>query len=278
MYLEWSLSKAREYLGADDPQTKLMLGKESPEDLARRLVAGTRLADPKVRLALWEGGKKAILASKDPLIVYARKIDANARAIDKQYDALVDAPITAAQAKLADARFAAYGDTIYPDATFTLRISYGRVLGWIERGKQVPTRTTLGGTYERATGAYPFDLAPAFVKNRSKIDMATTYDFVTTNDIIGGNSGSPVVDRQGAVIGAAFDGNIHSLGGNYGYDPDAQPHHRGLDRRGRGSVEAHLSGARPARRAPRKLGVRPGPWPWPCPHWPAAVLRGAAAA
>ena len=219
MYLEWSLSKTREYLGPDDPQTKLMLGKESPEDLARRLVAGTRLADPKVRLALWSGGEKAILASKDPLIVYARKIDANARAIDKRYDALVDAPITAAQAKLADARFAAYGDSNYPDATFTLRISYGRVLGWVERGQQVPTRTTLGGTYERATGAYPFDLAPAFVKNKSKIDMATTYDFVTSNDIIGGNSGSPVVDKQGAVIGAAFDGNIHSLGGNYGYDP-----------------------------------------------------------
>ena len=98
------------------------------------MVAGTKLADPKVRLALWSGGKKAILASKDPLIVYARKIDANARAIDKQYDALVDAPITAAQAKLAEARFAAYGDSNYPDATFTLRISYGRVLGWIERG------------------------------------------------------------------------------------------------------------------------------------------------
>jgi len=217
--LEWSLSKAREYLGADDPQTKLLLGKESPEDLARRLVAGTKLADPKVRLALWSRGKKAILASKDPLIVYARKLDANDREIEKRYDALVDAPITAAQAKLADARFAAYGDSNYPDATFTLRISYGRVLGWIERGQQVPTHTTIGGTYERATGAYPFDLAPAFVKNRSKIDMATTYDFVTTNDIIGGNSGSPVVDKSGAVIGAAFDGNIHSLGGNYGYDP-----------------------------------------------------------
>ena len=219
MYLEWSLSKAREYLGPDDSEVKLLLGKESPEDLAHRLVAGTRLADPKVRKALWDGGAKAILASKDPLILYARKIDANARTIDKRYDALVDAPITAAQAKLADARFAAYGDTLYPDATFTLRISYGKVLGWIERGAQVPTRTTLGGTYERATGAYPFDLAPAFVKNRSRIAMDTTYDFVTTNDIIGGNSGSPVIDKSGAVIGAAFDGNIHSLGGNYGYDP-----------------------------------------------------------
>ncbi|MFL6724548.1 MAG: S46 family peptidase [Sphingomicrobium sp.] len=216
--MEWSLSKSREYLGADDPQTKLLLGKESPEGLAARLVAGTKLADPAVRKALWSGGQAAINASTDPMIVYARSIDANDRALQKRFDEQVDAPLTAAQAKLADARFAAYGDTIYPDATFTLRISYGRVAGWMERGKMVPTRTTMGGTFDRATGAPPFDLPPAFAANRARIDSKTTYDFVTTTDIIGGNSGSPVVDRQGRVIGAAFDGNINSLGGNYGYD------------------------------------------------------------
>ena len=216
--MEWSLSKSREYLGADDPQTKLLLGKESPEGLAARLVGGTKLADPAVRKALWQGGQAAIDASTDPMIVYARSLDANDRAIQKRFDDQVDAPITAAMAKLSDARFAAYGSTIYPDATFTLRISYGKVAGWMERGRQVPTRTTLGGTFERATGAPPFDLPPAFIANRAKIDMNTPYDFVTTNDIIGGNSGSPVIDRQGRVIGAAFDGNIHSLGGNYGYD------------------------------------------------------------
>jgi hypothetical protein len=216
--MEWSLSKAREYLGADDPQTKLLLGKESPEGLAARLVNGTRLADPAVRKALWDGGQAAIDASTDPMIVYARSIDANDRAIQKRFDAEVDAPLTAAQAKLADARFAAYGDSVYPDATFTLRISYGKVAGWIERGRQVPTRTVMGGTFDRATGAEPFDLPPAYAANRARIDPNTAYDFVTTNDIIGGNSGSPVIDRQGRVIGAAFDGNIHSLGGNYGYD------------------------------------------------------------
>ena len=216
--MEWSLSKSREYLGADDPQTKILLGKESPEGLAARLVGGTKLADPAVRKALWEGGQAAINASQDPMIVYARSIDANDRAIQKRFDAEVDAPLTAAQAKLADARFAAYGDTAYPDATFTLRLSYGKVAGWMERGKMVPTRTTLGGTFDRATGAVPFDLPPAFIANKAKIDGNATYDFVTTNDIIGGNSGSPVVDRQGRVIGAAFDGNINSLGGNYGYD------------------------------------------------------------
>ena len=218
LVMEWSLSKAREYLGADDPQTKLLLGKESPEGLAARLVGGTKLADPAVRKALWDGGLAAIDASTDPMIVYARSIDANDRALIKRFDATVDGPLTAAQSKLADARFAAYGDTLYPDATFTLRISYGKVAGWMERGKMVPTRTTIGGTFERATGAPPFDLPPAFAANRAKIDGTVTYDFVTTNDIIGGNSGSPVIDRQGRVIGAAFDGNIHSLGGNYGYD------------------------------------------------------------
>jgi hypothetical protein len=218
LYMEWSLSKSREYLGADDKQTKLLLGKESPEGLAARLVSGTKLGDPGVRKALWDGGQAAIDASTDPMIVYARSLDANDRALQQRYDAEVDAPLTAAMAKLADARFAAYGDTVYPDATFTLRISYGKVAGWMERGMMVPTKTTLGGTFDRATGASPFDLPPAFAANRARIDPATTYDFVTTNDIIGGNSGSPVIDRQGRVIGAAFDGNIHSLGGNYGYD------------------------------------------------------------
>ena len=216
--MEWSLSKAREYLGADDPQTRLLLGKESPEALAARLVSGTKLADPAVRKALWDGGQAAIDASMDPMIVYARSIDANDRALQKRYDETVDAPLTTAQAKLADARFAAYGSTLYPDATFTLRVSYGKVAGWLLRGQMVPFRTTMGGTFERATGAFPFDLPTAFIANRARINPDITYDFVTTNDIIGGNSGSPVIDKAGAVIGAAFDGNIDSLGGNYGYD------------------------------------------------------------
>ena len=214
----WSLSKAREYLGADHPQTKILLGKESPEALAKRTVEGTRLADPAFRRSLLDGGTAAILASQDPMIVYARSVDANDRALQKRYDELVDAPLTAAQAKLADARFAAYGSSAYPDATFTLRVSYGKVAGWTEQGRQVPTRTTLGGTFDRATGFEPFDLPPGFVANKARIDKNAAYDFVTTNDIIGGNSGSPVIDRAGTVIGAAFDGNIHSLGGNYGYD------------------------------------------------------------
>ncbi len=218
LMMEWSLSKAREYLGVDDPDSKLLLSKESPEQLAERLVSGTRLADPAYRQQLWDGGLAAIEASDDPMIQYALKLAPRQRELKAVSDAQYSGPLAAAGAKLADARFAAYGDALYPDATFTLRISYGQVKGWTERGNEVPIRTTLGGTFERATGNPPFDLAPAFAANEARIDKNTTYDFVTTNDIIGGNSGSPVIDKAGTVIGTAFDGNIHSLGGNYGYD------------------------------------------------------------
>ena len=219
LQMSWSLSKAREYLGADDADTRLLLGVESPEQLAKRLVADTGLADADFRKQLWEGGLAAIEASDDPMIQYALRLNARERELQQQVDEAYAGPLTAASGKLADARFAAYGDSLYPDATFTLRISYGQVKGWMERGAQVPIATTMGGTFERATGNPPFDLAPGFAANREAIDPDVIYDFVTTNDIIGGNSGSPVIDRDGTVIGAAFDGNIHSLGGNYGYDP-----------------------------------------------------------
>ncbi len=218
LVMEWSLSKAREYLGADDPDTQLLLGRESPEQLAERLVANSRLADADYRRQLWEGGLAAIEASDDPLIQYALRLEPRQRQLQQAVDERYSGPLTTAGARLADARFAACGDSLYPDATFTLRISYGRVTGWEERGNPVPHATYLGGTFDRATGNAPFDLAPAFAANRTAIDPGIVYDFVTTNDIIGGNSGSPVIDRAGTVIGAAFDGNIHSLGGNYGYD------------------------------------------------------------
>jgi hypothetical protein len=213
------MTKTREYLTADAPDVKLLLGKDSPETLAKTLVSGSKLADPAARKALWDGGATAIAASTDPMIVLARKLSALDRELYMRYRAEVDAPITHAGAKLADARFAAYGANLYPDATFTLRISYGKVAGWNERGTPVPYATQMSGAFDRATGQQPFLLAKAFTANQAKIDPNTTFDFVTTNDIIGGNSGSPVVDKAGNVIGAAFDGNIHSLGGNFGYDP-----------------------------------------------------------
>lgn len=216
--LEFWLSKAREYLTVDSPQVKRLLGRESPETLAARLVSGTKLGDPALRKRLFDGGMAAIKASDDPLIQFVLATDPQARAVRRVYDAEVAAPITAAQAKLATARFAAYGANNYPDATFTLRLSYGKVAGWTERGREVPYQTRVGGLYDRATGQDPFKLAEGFAAARSRLDLAGTYDFTTSNDIIGGNSGSPVIARDGSVIGAAFDGNIHSLGGNFGYD------------------------------------------------------------
>jgi V8-like Glu-specific endopeptidase len=212
------LSKTREYLTADSPQVKVLLGRDSPEALAQRLIAGTKLADPAVRKQLFDGGMAAIRTSNDPLIKFVLATDGQARAVRSRYEAEVSAPITAAQAKLAKARFAAYGANNYPDATFTLRISYGKVSGWTERGRPVPYQTKVAGLYERATGQDPFKLAKGFEAAKPRLDLAGTFDFVTTNDIIGGNSGSPVIARDGSVIGAAFDGNIHSLGGAFGYD------------------------------------------------------------
>jgi len=216
--LSFWLSKTREILTVDNPDVKRMLGRESPEALAQRLVGGSRLADPAVRKRLFDGGMAAIRASDDPIIRFFLANDEAGRALARRYDREVGGPITAAQSKLSTARFAVYGDDVYPDATFTLRISYGRVKGWTYRGTRVSPFTQIGGLYDRATGAAPFEAAPKWLAAERRIAKGTVYDYVTTNDIIGGNSGSPVIARDGSVIGAAFDGNIHSIGGSYGYD------------------------------------------------------------
>lgn len=216
--LEHWLLKTREYLTTDGEGTKLLLGKESPQDIASRLAGESKLGDVAVRKALWDGGLKAIEASDDPLIKYVLATDAGARAVRKTWTAQVSGPTDAAAEKIARARFAVYGDSVYPDATFSLRLSYGQVKGWSYRGVDVPDTTKFAGLYDRATGAIPFALPPRWIEAKAKLNPDTVFDFVTTNDIIGGNSGSPVINAKGEVIGAAFDGNIHSLGGAYGYD------------------------------------------------------------
>jgi len=218
LYLGFWLSKTREYLTVDHPAVRGLLGRENPEGLARRLVAGSTLADPAVRRQLFEGGLAAIQASDDPLIQFALATEGLGREPRAQWEARVEAPTARAAERIAQARFAVYGDTLYPDATFSLRLSYGAVQGWTYRGTEVPPFTYIGGLYERATGAPPFDLAPRWAAAEDAVDKTVVYDFVSTNDIIGGNSGSPVINAAGEVIGAAFDGNIHSLGGAYGYD------------------------------------------------------------
>lgn len=216
--LTFWLSKAREYLGSDGAGTRLLLGKDSPETLGAAL-AQSKLGDPAYRKQLWEGGAAAIAASNDPLIVFARRIDPEARRLQAAWNDGVTGPTVAASEQIAQARFAAFGDSLYPDATFTLRLSYGKIAGWNERGSEVPPFTTFAGLYERATGQAPFKLDPRWVAAKDRLNPNTIFNISTTNDIIGGNSGSPLINAKAEVIGAVFDGNIHSLGGNYGYDP-----------------------------------------------------------
>jgi hypothetical protein len=216
--LEFWLAKARELLGADDADVVLLLGGESPETLSKALVARTQLGDPAVRKALWDGGWAAVQASDDPMIRYALKIDPEARRIRAASEEQVAGPTARSAAAIARARFAVYGTGVYPDATFTLRLSYGAVQGWTWRGVTTPPFTTFAGLYRRATGEPPYDLDPRWIAAKDRLNPDTIFNFTTTNDISGGNSGSPVLDAKGEVIGTAFDGNLLSIGGDYGYD------------------------------------------------------------
>jgi V8-like Glu-specific endopeptidase len=218
--LSFSLERTREYLGPDHAVVKLALGNASPDDRAKALISGSKLADPKVRLGLLEGGKRAVDASDDPMIALARAIDGEARALRKRHESEVEGPEGRAQRAIADARFAAYGTGIYPDATFTLRLSYGAVQGWMESGRRVDPFTYLSRLYERATGAPPFAVPKAWLDAKPHLDMRTAVNFVTTNDIIGGNSGSPMVNAKGEIVGLVFDGNIHSISGSYWFDAE----------------------------------------------------------
>jgi hypothetical protein len=217
MKLQYWLTKIREVLTADAPETKLFLGKESPQGLSRRLV-GSKLADPAIRKALWDGGQSAIAASDDPLIRYVLATDAAARTVRKAYEDKVSGPTDQAQQRIARARFAVFSDSVDPDATFSLRLSYGAVEGWIYQGQTIAPMTRMAGLYERATGEDPFALAPRWVAAKDKLKLDTVFDVSTTNDITGGNSGSPLINAKGEIIGAVFDGNIHSLGGAFAYD------------------------------------------------------------
>ena len=217
LQLAFWLAKVREYLSADAPETKGLLGRDSPEALAARL-SRSRLWDAKVRRSLWEGGLPAIEASRDPMIRYVLSTDADMRRARQCYEEQVTAPTLKASTRLAAARFAAYGSAVYPDATATQRLSYGVVAGWTRGGAPVAAFTTFKGLWERATGSAPFDLAPRWAGAERRLNPDRILDFVTTNDSVGGNSGSPVINLRGQVIGIVFDANIFGLGGAYGYD------------------------------------------------------------
>jgi hypothetical protein len=218
LYLEFWLSKTRELLGADSPAVAMLLGKESPEGLAQRLASGTRLADPAVRKQLWDGGMAAVAASDDPMIQFVLRTDPLCRAARQVWEEEVYGPIQDAGERIARVRYKLYSDGLYPDATFSLRLSYGRVAGVADQGAETQPFTTFAGLYQRATGAPPYKLPPRWAGDEAKLDPATVLDFSTTNDITGGSSGSPVVDAKGEIVGAAFDGNIHSIAGDFTYD------------------------------------------------------------
>jgi hypothetical protein len=207
---------------------------KTPADAAKDLITNTKLDDVAVRKQLYEGGQAAIDASTDPLILVMRAIDPSARAARKQYEDQVESVIRRNGTIIAKARFAQSGFTQPPDATFTLRLSYGAVKGYSENGKSIPFETNIGGAYERAAehnNQPPYNLPESWMKSKANLDLKTPFNFVSTADIIGGNSGSPTVNKKGEVVGIIFDGNIESLPWNFAFS-DAQGRAVSVDSRG----------------------------------------------
>ena len=216
-----SLGYMVELLGADNPLVKQVLDGKTPEARANELIEGTKLGDPAYRKELAAGGQKAIDESTDPMIVVAREIDAKSREMRKRYEGEVTGVERANYAKIARALFDTEGTILYPDATFTLRLSYGTVAGYMENGKKIPAFTTLGGLFARSDQfkrQFPYNLPQRWTDKKSALDLNTPFNFVSTNDIIGGNSGSPTINQNGELVGLIFDGNIQSLVGDFMYD------------------------------------------------------------
>jgi hypothetical protein len=218
-----NMQLALDELGADDPFVKTALEGKTPKEFAKALIAGTKIGDPAYRKSLAEGGEAAVNASNDTMLALAKKLTPMQSAMEAMVAPLTG-QIAAANEKIGKARFAVYGRSQYPDANFTLRLSYGTVKGYPMNGTIAPARTTFYGLYDRVHSfgnQSPFNTPQRFLDRVSKLDLTTPLNFVTTNDIIGGNSGSPLVNRNGEFVGIAFDGNIESLVGNFIYDDTA---------------------------------------------------------
>ncbi|MBN3868112.1 S46 family peptidase [Gluconobacter kondonii] len=221
--LALGMTTMRQILGEDDAAVHLILGTKSPDERAVELIQGTKLADPAERLALYKGGVKAIEASKDPMIVLARHLQPVLDTIRNRSRDQIEAPMHEAQGTIARAQFAraqteGKADTLYPDATFSPRLSYGTVKGFQDGAKVIAPFTDFAGMYKHATGSDPFRLPQVWLDAKPHLNLSTKLDYVSTNDIVGGNSGSPVINRQGDVVGLIFDGNLDSLAGDLYYD------------------------------------------------------------
>ena len=229
-----SLTYLAEEMAASSPLVQKVLAGKSPNARAAELIKGTKVNDVAFRKKLYEGGQAAVdAATNDSMIALAKSVDAEARALRKIMEAQGEAR-QQSHAKIAKARFALGGTGSYPDATFTLRLAFGTVKGFEEGIKQIPAHTTFAGLYERAEeheNREPFDLPQIWVESKAKIDLATPFNFVSTADIIGGNSGSPVVDRKGEFVGIIFDGNIQSLVLDFAFS-DVQARAVSVDSRG----------------------------------------------
>lgn len=215
------LREALEKLGPEDPFVKAALAGKTPEQVAHEAITGTKLADPDFRKQLVEGGEEAVAESQDPLIALARRVDPILRQERKWYEDTIESVVRTAGEKIGKARFAIYGKDTYPDATFTLRLTYGTVTGYPYNGTIAPSKTTFYGLYDRAASfdyKPPFHLPQRWLDRKDALNLATPLNFVSTCDIIGGNSGSPVVNRQGEIVGLIFDGNIESLVGRFVFD------------------------------------------------------------
>jgi hypothetical protein len=216
-----SLGFMQKFLGADHAVVKRILEGKAPAARATELVEKTRLTDPEIRNLLQAGGKAAIDISTDPMIVLARSLETDGQAIAKKYDDEVTAVQAVAYPKIGQAVFAVDGAKAYPDATGTLRLSYGAVKGYMEDGRKIPPYTYVPGLYERSTqhnNQSPYDLSARWVENKAALNPKTPFNKVTTNDIVGGNSGSAMVDRKGELVGLIFDGNIQMLPGYFIYE------------------------------------------------------------
>jgi len=240
-----SLEEMQEALGKDNPGVQKVLQGKTPADAAKDLIENTKLEDVAVRKQLYEGGEAAIEASTDPLIVAMRAIDPSARAARHEFEDKVESVVHRDGAAIAKARFAQSGYTQPPDATFTLRLSYGAVKGYPEDGKAIPFETTIGGAFQHAAdhgGRPPYDLPESWLKSKPNLNLKTPLNFVSTADIIGGNSGSPTVNKKGEVVGIIFDGNIQSLPWNFAYS-DVQGRAVSADSRGIQEALRNIYGA-----------------------------------